>query len=344
MYISKNFEYIPLKYGIFKILYHNYGHNLDHFPSLSNISLTIPYLSMSAYVFGKTLGSGTYGTVFKASRRIDGESVAIKKFKYTPCDSQGIPSSTLREFSILKKLDHKNIVKLIEIFFCDDHSNQLYMVLELGEIDLKKYIDQFKDFRGSLRDQLTPQIRPITIHILQGLDHCHKKGIIHRDLKPENILLFRDGTAKITDFGLSRYVSGSRDLTKDMVTLWYRSPELLLGSTKYDSSVDIWSLGAIVAEMIKRVPLFPGKTEIDEIFHIFKILGSPTEATWPGVTALPYFPSSLLLSACDITTVLQPNFLSSEEFRILLELLRKTFSLDPRKRVTTTEALRLFDM
>ncbi len=130
--------------------------------------------------------------------------------------------------------------------------------------------------------------------ILRGLLVCHSNRIIHRDLKPQNILIDKDGNIKIADFGLARSFSVPfPELTHEVVTLWYRSPEILLGQTKYTPSVDIWSVGCIYAEMLLGRPLFEGDSEIGQIFKIFQALGTPTEANWPGITALPDFkPSS----------------------------------------------------
>lgn len=113
------------------------------------------------------------------------------------------------------------------------------------------------------------------------------KGVVHRDLKPQNLLVGRDGTLKIADFGLARaFVPPIRPFTHEVVTLWYRAPEILLGTKTYALPVDIWSVGTILAEMVTKRPLFPGDSEIDEIFKIFRIMGTPNEETWPGVTSL----------------------------------------------------------
>jgi serine/threonine protein kinase len=124
--------------------------------------------------------------------------------------------------------------------------------------------------------------------ICKGLAFCHGRRIIHRDLKPQNLLIDRNGAIKLADFGLARaFGVPIRAYTHEVVTLWYRAPEILLGSAQYACPVDMWSVGTIFAELVTRRPLIPADSEIDALFRIFRLLGTPTEATWPGVSALP---------------------------------------------------------
>lgn len=124
--------------------------------------------------------------------------------------------------------------------------------------------------------------------MLDALAFCHKHRVIHRDLKPQNMLVDRDGHIKLADFGLARVFNfPMRKYTHEVITLWYRAPEILLGTKMYNTGVDLWSLGCIFAEMIMRRTLFPGDSEIDQLYRIFRLMGTPTEETWPGVTTLP---------------------------------------------------------
>lgn len=131
-------------------------------------------------------------------------------------------------------------------------------------------------------------VKKFTLQLIQGVHYCHSHRIIHRDLKPQNLLIDQEGNLKLADFGLARaFGVPLRNYTHEIVTLWYRAPEVLLGSRHYSTGVDMWSVGCIFAEMALRKPLFPGDSEIDEIFKIFRTLGTPSEPVWPGVTQLP---------------------------------------------------------
>lgn len=299
---------------------------------------------MNNYKLKKLLGRGVYGTVSHATRYSDGQEVAIKIYQ---ADSQlhGISSSTLREIGILKQAQHKNIISCLDIFH-DEHLERICIVLELSETDLRKFIEMNKGFRGKPQDQLTPRIPNLSKQILQGLEYLHQARIVHRDIKPENLLLFEGGSVvKIADFGLSRQLSSplqSRDLTNEVITLWYRPPEILLGAKRYTLAVDIWSVALTIAEMIKSEPIFAGSSEIDQMFRIFKVLSTPTEETWPGVTSYPYFeqfkfPEWFL--AKDFKLSIYPNFLSTEEIICFGDMLTRMLRLDPRKRISATEAL-----
>jgi serine/threonine protein kinase len=175
-------------------------------------------------------------------------------------------------------LKHPNIVELSDVI---QSEGRLYLVFEFVDKDLKKYLEACN---GPLSSQL---IKSYSIQLLRGLEYCHVRGIMHRDLKPQNILVSRDGRLKIADFGLARaFVPPIRPFTHEVVTLWYRPPEILLGCKTYALPVDMWAVGTIIAEMVTKRPLFPGDSEIDELFKIFRVLGTPNEETWPGVTCL----------------------------------------------------------
>jgi cyclin-dependent kinase len=161
------------------------------------------------------------------------------------------------------------------------HTNRkLILVFEYLDYDLKKYMNNFSKEKGM--DPLI--VKSFTYQLLKGIAHCHDKKILHRDLKPQNLLISKNNILKIADFGLAR-ASGIpvKGFTHEVVTLWYRPPDVLLGSQKYTSSIDIWSVGCIFAEMVNMRPLFPGQKEGDELKRIFKVLGTPNNQVWPGV-------------------------------------------------------------
>jgi len=228
------------------------------------------------------IGEGTYGVVYKAKDREDGKFVALKKIRLEHED-EGVPSTAIREIAILQELKHPNIVSLLDV---DNLPNKLYLVFEYLDQDLKKYMDSINALEPLLAKSYIKQL-------LDGLLYCHSHRILHRDLKPQNLLIDRHGYLKLADFGLARAVCiPVRPYTHEVITLWYRAPEILLGSQAYSMPVDIWSAGCIFAEMLAKRPLFPGDSEIDQLFRIFRTLGTPTEESWRGCTALPDFKSN----------------------------------------------------
>lgn len=201
---------------------------------------------------------------------------------------------------------------------------RLYLVFEFVDKDLKKYMEA-QDGNLSART-----IKSFTLQLIQGLEFCHMRGIMHRDLKPQNILISKDSCLKIADFGLARaFVPPIRPFTHEVVTLWYRAPEILLGCKVYALPVDMWSVGTILAELVNGKPLFAGDSEVDELYKIFRLLGTPSEASWPGVTQLadwnesfPVWPALRLRSAVPGLS------------RNGLELLQTLIALDPKRRAS----------
>ncbi|NXW46469.1 CDK3 kinase, partial [Nyctiprogne leucopyga] len=225
------------------------------------------------------IGEGTYGVVYKARNKHTGQLVALKKIRLDT-ETEGVPSTAIREISLLKELEHPNIVRLLDVI----HSQKkLYLVFEYLNQDLKKYLNSSQT--GELPLSL---VKNYLFQLLQGVNFCHSHRVIHRDLKLQNLLINEAGVIKLADFGLARtFGVPLRTYTHEVVTLWYRAPEILLRCQYYSPAVDIWSIGCIFAEMVTRKTLFQGDSEIDQLFQIFRTLGTPTEVTWPGVTQLP---------------------------------------------------------
>lgn len=224
---------------------------------------------MNRYKVQRQLGDGTYGSVWKAVNCETAEVVAIKKMKrkfysWEEC-------MNLREVKSLRKLSHPNIVKLKEVIREND---ELFFVFEYMELNLYQLM---KD-----KDRLFPEskVRSWSFQMLQGLAYMHKHGYFHRDLKPENLLITQD-TVKVADFGLAREVRSQPPYTDYVSTRWYRAPEVLLQSNDYGAAIDMWAVGAIIAELFTLRPLFPGASEADELFKICSVLGSPTAQSWP---------------------------------------------------------------
>ncbi|XP_075069162.1 serine/threonine-protein kinase MAK isoform X2 [Mixophyes fleayi] len=280
---------------------------------------------MNRYTTMKQLGDGTYGSVLMGKSNESGELVAIKKMKrkfysWEEC-------MNLKEVKSLKKLNHANVVKLKEVIREND---QLYFVFEYMKENLYQLM---KD-----RNKLFPEsvIRNIMYQILQGLAFIHKHGFFHRDMKPENLLCMGPELVKIADFGLVRELRSQPPYTDYVSTRWYRAPEVLLRSLMYSSPIDIWAVGSIMAELYTLRPLFPGTSEVDEIFKICQVLGTPKKNDWPEghqlATSMNFrFPQCVPINL----KTLIPN--ASEE---ALTLMRDMLHWDPKKRPTASQALR----
>ncbi|KAI8931514.1 hypothetical protein NX059_011174 [Plenodomus lindquistii] len=261
---------------------------------------------MENYQKLEKVGEGTYGVVYKARDLTtkDQRIVALKKIRLE-AEDEGVPSTAIREISLLKEMNDPNIVRLLNIVHADGH--KLYLVMEFLDLDLKKYMEALPVSQGG-RGKALPEgsglsgkvpvmddkmVKKFMMQLSQGVRYCHSHRVLHRDLKPQNLLIDEKCNLKLADFGLARaFGVPLRTYTHEVVTLWYRSPEILLGGRQYSTGVDMWSVGCIFAEMCTRKPLFPGDSEIDEIFKIFRILGTPSEQDWPGVTSFPDFKPS----------------------------------------------------
>ncbi|KAI9314596.1 kinase-like domain-containing protein [Dichotomocladium elegans] len=277
------------------------------------------------------IGEGSYGVVFKARQKLTNKMVALKKLRLH--DAGGVPVTALREIAILKELKHRNINGLKDLIHA--HAS-VYLVTELQEMDLGSYIQK------AGRDGLTADhIRSFMHQILSGIYYCHTRRVLHRDMKPQNILIDQRGKLTITDMGLSRAFSiPMRTYTHSVITLWYRPPEILLGARYYSTAVDMWSIGCIFAEMIIMRPLFPGDSQIDELFRIFKFLGTPNNRVWPGVTDLadfsPTFPN---WKAKGVRSLLQKTPQSLELDDDAFDILEKLLLYDPSDRMSAKKAL-----
>lgn len=282
---------------------------------------------MNDFIKFEKIGEGTYGVVYKGKNRKTGQHVALKKIRLEN-EEEGVPSTTVREISLLKELSHPNIVRLEDVIM---ESGRLYLVFEYLDMDLKKYIERLGDGNYLAPDVVKSYVYQITLAVL----YCHKRRILHRDLKPQNLLVGPNGIIKVADFGLGRaYGVPFRVYTHEVVTLWYRAPEVLLGTLKYSCPIDVWSIGCIFAEMTTKKPLFQGDSEIDQLFRIFRILRTPTEETWPGVTKLPdYKPTFPKWTQDNLSSCMKK--LEPEG----LDLLRKMLTYSPADRITAKNAI-----
>jgi serine/threonine protein kinase len=282
-------------------------------------------MSLANYQRLEKLGEGTYGVVYKAEDKRNGDFVALKCVRLEQ-EEEGIPPTSIREISILKELHHPNVVDLREVI---NSPGKLTLVFEYLDYDLKKFMDLQK---GPLADKL---VKSYAYQMIAGLCYCHCHRIIHRDLKPQNLLLNQTGYIKLCDFGLARaFTIPLRNYTREVVTLWYRAPEILLGAQCYSLPIDIWSIGCIAAEMMTKRPLFPGDSEIDELFSIFRLLGTPTEETFPGLTEVPAYSATFpRWQGKDLA-----NFLGVSNPQAV-DLIQQMLIYDPVKRISAKAAL-----
>ncbi|VDD92556.1 unnamed protein product [Enterobius vermicularis] len=274
----------------------------------------------------KKIGEGTYGVVYRAFERKAGIEVALKKIRLDS-DSEGVPSTCIREISILKELDHPNIVKLRDVIHA---GSRLFLVFEYIDQDLKILMEKIKPKPIPL-----PYVKSFLWQLLQALSYCHTHRVVHRDLKPQNLLVSNEGMIKLADFGLARAFSmPTRVYTHEVVTLWYRAPEVLLGSKFYSCAVDVWSLACIFAELVSARVLFNGDSEIDQLFKIFQVLGTPTPEVWPGVEKLPDY-NSLFPVWKDFKLDRCVPGIGEDGLDLLVQMLQ----YPPHKRVSTKMAL-----
>lgn len=239
------------------------------------------YEALANYELVDLLGEGTFGKVYKAVHRETNKPYAVKiiKIRY---EDEGVPSTAIREVSLLKECNHPNVIRLHQVFYSPA---RLGLVFEFLDMDLRLFLKK----QGPFTDP--PWLQSAVHQCFCGIEFCHGHRILHRDLKPQNVLV-DVGThrLKLADFGLARaFTVPLRAYTHEVVTLWYRAPEILLGQSRYATPMDIWSLGCVVAEMATGQALFPGDSEIGTLFRIFKILGTPTDEIWPGVSSLREF-------------------------------------------------------
>ena len=301
------------------------------------------------------LGEGTYGRVFKGLDTVTNDPVAIKRAKVEIRSAGGVHFTTIREIKIMKKLDHKNLMNLIEIFNEEggsEDTTSVSLVMPFMQTDLGSV---FND-RSIIFTMA--HVKGILSQIFAGLDHMHKNWFIHRDLKPANVFLdTTSGICKIGDFGFARIFGtphvGIHDrkrpfggnMTPVVVTQWYRAPELFFGSTHYGPGVDIWAAGCILCEMLPRPnkkhrgPLFDASNDIEQLQRIFQLMGTPSEDNWPLAKELPNFrlfthlpppsqpwPETTFPESCS-AAVGTAEFISS------------LLMIDPNDRISASEAL-----
>ena len=283
------------------------------------------------------IGQGTFGEVFKARLRTDKSKIVALKKVLMENEKEGFPITALREIRILQRVNHDNIVNLIEICRQNNRHGKttFYLVFDFAEHDLAGLLSNV-NVKFSLGE-----IKKVMQQMFEGLFYIHSNKIIHRDMKAANILITRQGTLKLADFGLARAISiksgQPNRYTNRVVTLWYRPPELLLGERNYGPPVDLWGAGCIMAEMWTRSPIMQGNTEQHQLTLIAQLCGTITTEVWPGVEKLELFSRMELPkgSRRRVKERLRPYVKDA----YACDLIDKLLFLDPSKRTNSDDAL-----
>jgi CTD kinase subunit alpha len=294
-----------------------------------------PELAKSTSVYfrkpgnASVIGSGTYGKVFKGQHVYTKKLVALKRIRMEG-ERDGFPVTAMREIKLLQSLRHTNIVQLHEVMI---EKNECYMVFEYLSHDLTGLLNH-PSYKLD-----AAQKKHLSKQLFEGLDYLHKRGVLHRDIKAANILVSNEGIMKLADFGLARFYAKRHqlDYTNRVITIWYRSPELLLGETQYGAAVDIWSAACVMVEIFTRHAIFPGDGgEISQLDKIYSILGTPNRKEWPGLVDTPWF------------ELLRPSYRKPNVFAkkyrervpaAAFDLLSEMFQYDPVKRPSAADVL-----
>ncbi|XP_077049605.1 mitogen-activated protein kinase 12 [Siphateles boraxobius] len=278
----------------------------------------------------KQVGTGAYGTVCYAFDRRTGAKVAIKKL-HRPFQSDLFAKRAYRELRLLKHMKHDNVIGLLDVFTADlslDRFHDFYLVMPFMATDLGKLM--------KMQRLSEDKVQYLVYQMLSGLKYIHAAGIIHRDLKPGNLAVNEECELKILDFGLARQTDS--EMTGYVVTRWYRAPEVILSWMHYTQTVDIWSVGCIMAEMLLGKPLFKGNDHLDQLMEIMKITGTPTKEftdKLQSVDARSYITKLPKLKKKDLKALLP--YVNPQAINVLDSMLL----LDPESRITAAEGLAL---
>ncbi|KAI5172100.1 cyclin-dependent kinase 7 [Nematocida sp. LUAm3] len=297
------------------------------------------------YTREEKIGEGTYAVIFSGKEytvdlpnaqkqivteipplnSIQERKIAIKRIKNIE-QTEGIDVTTLREIKNLKRVSSEHIIEILDIF---EQNNQIHIILPYMESTLEDLIKSKKLF-------FMPQdVKSWMLMVCKGIYACHSLFIIHRDIKPNNILVSKSGDIKLADFGLSIETGSSiRHMTNQVITRWYKSPEILLGGTNYTFGVDIWALGCLFAELLLRTPYFPGTDDINQLELIFQGLGTPSEDQWPEIKELPGYKMNIPQRPKN-----DLSLLFSGAGPDAIDLLEKMLLYNPEKRISIEEIL-----
>jgi cyclin-dependent kinase 7 len=285
------------------------------------------------YVKDRKIGEGTYANVYLGHLASSPSSlVAIKKIKIQADYKEGMAPDAVRELKFLQELSHPNIISLLSVYSSKDQNLNLVLeYLPLG--DLEGMIKDHNILYG------TADIKAWIGMLSRAVYFCHANFVLHRDIKPNNLLIAATGELKLADFGLARsFANPNRPMTTNVITTWYRPPELFFGAKHYAGKVDIWSVGMVFAELVLRAPYFWANSDVEQVQRMCETLGTPTEENWPGVTKLPKYlvkePAVPIISRDEWS--LRFGVLGGEGVDLLVSML----TYDPRKRISAEGVLR----
>lgn len=276
------------------------------------------------------VGEGTYGKVYKARSTVTGKIVALKRLRLEG-EREGFPITSIREIKLLQSFDHPNVSTLNEIMV--ESQKTVYMIFEYADNDLSGLL---------LNKQIdidAAQCKHIFEQLLRGMEYLHGNGILHRDIKGSNILIDNKGQLRITDFGLARKVKAENDYTNRVITLWYRPPELLLGTTNYGPEVDMWGCGCVLVELFNKVAIFQGQNELEQLDSIFKIMGTPNTDSWPTIFDMPWFFMVMPQQSHKYPNTFREKFSSIIPSEACLRLSEGLLSYNKNRRLTASQAL-----
>jgi len=292
-----------------------------------------PLVTLPNYEIIKVVGSGSFGYVFEAWDHTNNKRVALKRI-------EKVGNQLSREYEILFELrDCDHIVKILDFYYSKTDSGKLIqnIVFEFMTDNLENMLQTYTSQKRIFTEH---QVKSYVYQILEGLAFLHDKNIAHRDLKPENVLISEEGKIKICDFGSSKIIDPNGKNTPYIVSRYYRAPELILCVTKYTCSIDIWATGCILAELITREPIFQGKSEGDQLFAIFKVLGSPTQEEYDELSMMvPFDPKIFKEFKFYKRQTFKDKFYYIQDYENLMDLLLKMFAYIPSQRITAAEAL-----
>lgn len=283
------------------------------------------YEKSERYIVLERIGEGAFGEVRAGTDSYDGKKVALKYVRIIAREQKNrIPKAVFREIESLRQLSSPYVCKLYDVY---PSESSLVLVLEYLSSDLSEVIN------NATNHFPRPVFKSYSMMLMEAISFVHGKGIVHRDIKPSNILLSSSGSLKLGDFGLARIMDDSSLFSFQVATRWYRAPELLYASTSYGFGVDLWAAGAVLAELLLLAPLFPGKNDIDQMFKVFQIMGSPNVETWPSVQALPDYGKVTFpdMSPIDLHVVLP------HAHPIDIDFLKRLLQLNPASRPTASE-------